>query len=89
MPGVSWTRATSETGSRSTVEIAARIEPCSRRRRVSARVSIPSMPGTPCSASDAWRVVSERHDEARRDASRTANPATWTLADSGSSPFSP
>ena len=89
MPGDPCTRVTSEAGSRSRVEIAARIEPCSRSRRVSARVSIPSMPGTPLAASEAGSVVSARQDEARRDASRTANPATCTLDDSGSSPFMP
>ena len=71
------------------MDTAARIAPWSRRRRVSRRVSIPSMPSTPEAARASRSVASDRHDEARRAASRTAKPATCTPDDSGSSAFIP
>ena len=85
IPGVSRTRATSEPGSRSTVETAARIAPCSRTIKVSARVSRPSIPTIPDDASRSCRVPSARQLLARREASRTTNPDTCTPHDSSSS----
>ena len=89
MPGAARTRSASEAGSRSTVDRPARIAPRSRSARVSRRVSMPSMPTTPAAASEAVRVSSARHDDARREASRTAKPATWIAPDSGSSRVHP
>ena len=89
MPGDACTRPTSDPASRSTVEMAARMAPCSRSRRVSRRVSMPSMPGTPAAASEACKVVSDLHEDARRAASRTTKPATCTPVDSGSVAFMP
>ena len=56
---------------------------------MSRRVSMPSIPVTAALDSASANVDSDRHDEARRDASRTANPATWIDTDSGSSWFIP
>ena len=53
------------------------------------RVSTPSMPSRPAEASSSARVRSARQLEARREASRTTNAATWILADSASSSFVP
>ena len=69
--------------------MAARIAPASRSRRVSRRVSMPSIPMTPAATRASCRVESARHDDARRAVSRTANPATCTPADSGSAVFIP
>ena len=81
MPGVVGTRATSDSASRSTVEIAARIDPRSRSRRVRRRVSMPSMPATPDAASD---LLQRGLARARRTHGATLpaprSPATWIRA---------
>ena len=51
--------------------------PASRMRRVSARVSIPSIPITPRRRAVLRGCRRPASCDARRDASRTANPATW------------
>ena len=89
MPGDRRTRSPSDAGSRSSVEIAHRMAPALRMRRVSRRVSMPSIPTTPAAPSSSCRDRSLRHDDGRRDASRTTNPATWIPRDSGSSEFTP
>ncbi len=71
------------------MDTAARIAPRSRRRLVSLRVSMPSIATIPPAASSASSVRSERQLLARREASRTAKPATCTRADSGSAWFMP
>ena len=82
MPGCARTRSTSDAG----VEIHGADRgphgaPRPRMRRVSRRVSIPSIPTTPAAPRARPRASPvARHDEARRLASRTANPATCTRA---------
>ena len=89
IPGVSRTRATSDAGSRSRVETPARIAPTSRIRRVSLRVSMPSIATTPAAASDSPSVASACRLEERRDASVTANAETWIRSLSAWSACSP
>ena len=50
IPGAAAALARSESSSRSVALSTAGIAPCSRTRRTSARVSIPSIPGMPCSS---------------------------------------
>ena len=83
------TRCRSASGSVSVVEMPTRIAPRSRRCRVSARVSIPEMPTTPCSCSSSSRERFERQLDARRAGSRTTYPLTQMRLDSGSSSFMP
>src|SRR5437667_356446 len=58
-------RSSRDPASRSSDEIAARIEPCSLIRRVSLRVSIPSIPATPAASGDraSSRRLPVRHHE--------------------------
>jgi hypothetical protein len=63
--------------------------PCSRRRLVSARVSIPQIPTTSSAASRSSSPPVARQEEVRRAASRMTYPATHTLDDSSSSSFTP
>jgi hypothetical protein len=71
MPGLSSTRGSSSAGSVVSVLIAARMAPRSRRCRVSARVPLIAMPVTPCAASSASRLRTERQLDAIRAGSRT------------------
>ena len=89
IPADERTRSTSDTASRSSDEIAARIEPRSRIRRVSLRVSIPSIPGTAASSSASGNEPLARQELARRATSRATNPATWMRPLSASSAFMP
>ncbi len=89
IPRVARTRSRSDAGSGSSVDSPHRIAPRSRSRSVSRRVSIPSSPTTPSRASSSASVPAARQLDARREASRTTNPATWTRPDSGSSGFVP
>ena len=83
------TRASSASGSASVVEMPTRIAPRSRRWRVSARVSMPEMPTTPCSRSAESSDRRERQLEGTRAGSRTTYPATQIREDSGSSSLRP
>ena len=69
--------------------IAARITPRSRSRRVSARVPVIAMPGTPWAASSAPRLRWARQLEVIRDGSRTTYPLTQIRRDSGSASLTP
>ncbi len=66
-----------------------RIAPRSRRWRVSARVSIPLMPTTPCSRSSSSSERTERQLDGTRAGSRTTYPLTQIRRDSGSSSLMP
>ena len=63
--------------------------PASRIRLVSARVSIPAIPSTPCSRRNTSRSPLARKFEGVRASSCTTNPDTCTFADSRSSGFTP
>ena len=71
------------------VEITPRLAPCVRRCRVSMRVSISLMPTMPFSSRYWCSSPDARQEEARTEASRTMNPATWGRTDSTSSRFTP
>ena len=71
------------------MDTAAPMAPADRIRRVRALVSMPSIPTTPASARCSPSDPCARQDEARRLASRTANPATCTRQDSTSDPLTP
>jgi hypothetical protein len=66
-----------------------RIAPRSRRWRVSARVSTPAMPTTPCVSSSSSSVRRLRQLLGTRLGSRTTYPLTQIRRDSGSSSFTP
>ena len=69
--------------------IPTRMAPRSRRCRVSARVSMPLIPTTPCSRSSSSRERTERQFDGTRAGSRTTYPLTQILRDSGSSSLTP
>ncbi len=83
------TFASSASGSVSTVEMPTRMAPRSRRWRVSARVSMPEMPTTPCARSSSSSERRERQLLGIRAGSRTTYPATQIRLDSGSSSLTP
>jgi hypothetical protein len=60
-----------------------------RMRRVTARVSMPVMPATPCAAISVPSSSFARQFETRGDRSRTTKPAHQGRADSKSSGFTP
>ncbi len=67
------------------VKIPQRIAPAVRSRRVSALVSTPAMPTTPCRAISAGSEVDARQFDGRTARSRTTKPDTQIRADSSSS----
>ena len=80
---------TSSAGSVMEVETMPRMAPCIRRWRVRARVSMPSMPGTPCCCRKSGREHTERQLEGVLQHSLTMRAAAWTLPDSMSSALIP
>jgi hypothetical protein len=76
MAGSAWTRSSSccslARSSALPEKMPPRMEPCSRRMRVSMRVSMPEMPTTSLPTSSSSRLCSLRQFEATRLASRTA-----------------
>ena len=83
------TCASSASGSVISLLIPTRMAPRSRRCRVSARVSMPLIPTTPCCTSSSSRLPVERQLAGRRAGSRTTKPATHIRLLSSSSPFTP
>ena len=77
-------RFTRSSTSETAFEITPRLAPWVRMWRVSARVSIPQMPGIPCRVSQASSEPSERQLESTDAISRTTKPLTCALLDSWS-----
>ena len=89
MPGRALALAVRLSGSRSRVEIMQRMEPALRSWMVRARVSRPSMPGTPCSFMKSGRLMNERQLEGSLQHSLTSRAFMWIFPDSMSSRVMP
>ena len=89
MEGAAFTRSTRLDGSRSSVEMAQRIVPASRTRRVSSRVSTHSMATMPCSTRKSGRVPSLRQLLGVWHMSLTTTPARSTPSDCMSAAHTP
>ncbi len=89
MDGTALAFRTSDASSRSCVDTTPRRAPETRRRFVTARVSIPSTATTPCRRSQSPKSSVDRKLLRIRLASRTTNPSTHARSDSMSSGLTP